>query len=765
MGVVHKLKPEILKLILENKKNDPSLSCRILSQLIFDKFQVKISKSSINAIFKENNLSMPIGRRQKHKKKKFNMPALPVIEGTKPIALVEKPKELDLKVINEAVKKEIVEEQGIEEVDSEESRIKEAEEWAKKLLEEEKNKMEEKVGLEKQKVEDVSPAKENEERELDIFFEETAKIEAKKEDAKRLEEERAVQQAKLEKEKEELVKLFEETAKIEAQKEDVKRLEEERIIQEAKLEAEKENLGNFVNKEAKESEEDRLAQEEALKAERDRWARFAEEELKARQQVGKITPLESEPVVPKEQEPVVLKEESVVQKENEPNAFVKLSQDRVCSGVVLLKALDYLLGGSKEINSIICKELGVVPEEYQALTEAVIFRSLFANDNLSALWDLIGARYSQERLDAYYAQIQQSISIKTNISRILSGAFTEARGIKMHFIDGSIVYLDGQLHSIWSTQYIPYDFSNTVYELKNNLNKYFFQNQPLVLFSAPGYDVPSKDFFNLLLNIGSTSRYPDVLTLFGNKLEEVESILLNQKNKHALVFGIWPWQFTSSRKVKKIGNFDLKHIEGINQDLYLAEIEIDLLQASLNQTIALRGCAVKTNPTGKIRLVILSNVERQMSVDELANAYLNRWPNFEETFQDFSRKIELFAYVGNTQKFFSRDNFGTDMTKSSLELDKIFSNYIKMLDAYLRWYFLPTNYTEKDFSYVNECFYKLQAKLIANRDRINIKMQVGQNYQFLKDLEYLICRLNERQINLIDGASFYFESPFKIGDN
>ena len=67
MGVIHKLKPEILSFIIENKRNNPALSCRNLTALIIEQFQINVSKSSINAIFKENNLSMPIGRRSKQK--------------------------------------------------------------------------------------------------------------------------------------------------------------------------------------------------------------------------------------------------------------------------------------------------------------------------------------------------------------------------------------------------------------------------------------------------------------------------------------------------------------------------------------------------------------------------------------------------------------------------------------------------------------------------------------------------------------------------
>ena len=70
MGVVHKLKPEVRVFIKEQKSLNPSLSCRAFTLLITEKLKIKVSKSSINAIFREAGLSMPIGRRVKHEKQK-----------------------------------------------------------------------------------------------------------------------------------------------------------------------------------------------------------------------------------------------------------------------------------------------------------------------------------------------------------------------------------------------------------------------------------------------------------------------------------------------------------------------------------------------------------------------------------------------------------------------------------------------------------------------------------------------------------------------
>ena len=62
MGIIHKLRPEIIEFIVQQKKSNPGLSCRGLTSLINVKFQIKVSKSSVNEIIKEAGFSQPVGR-------------------------------------------------------------------------------------------------------------------------------------------------------------------------------------------------------------------------------------------------------------------------------------------------------------------------------------------------------------------------------------------------------------------------------------------------------------------------------------------------------------------------------------------------------------------------------------------------------------------------------------------------------------------------------------------------------------------------------
>ncbi|MCD4780112.1 MAG: hypothetical protein K8S27_06130 [Candidatus Omnitrophica bacterium] len=63
MGVIHKLKKEVVDYIVNAKKENPSSGCRALAELASKEFEIKISKSSVNTILKKALLSNQVGRR------------------------------------------------------------------------------------------------------------------------------------------------------------------------------------------------------------------------------------------------------------------------------------------------------------------------------------------------------------------------------------------------------------------------------------------------------------------------------------------------------------------------------------------------------------------------------------------------------------------------------------------------------------------------------------------------------------------------------
>ena len=73
MGVVYRLKQEIIELILKEKEQNPQLSCRKLAALMQEKHKIHVSKSSVNTVLKAHKLSLPVGRQRKKTKKAWSI--------------------------------------------------------------------------------------------------------------------------------------------------------------------------------------------------------------------------------------------------------------------------------------------------------------------------------------------------------------------------------------------------------------------------------------------------------------------------------------------------------------------------------------------------------------------------------------------------------------------------------------------------------------------------------------------------------------------
>lgn len=571
MGVIYKLKPEVKDFILEQKKNNPNVSCRNLSSLVQEKFQVKVSKSSINAIFKESGLSMPVGRRRIHKKRKLEM-------------------------ISRALKN----------------------------------------------VQLLSPA-------------ETKLLETK----------------------------IEKPVEIKP--------EERKIEEPAQIQAEK--------------------------------------------------VIELPPAVEKPQE---APEEISVEKP------VQIPVGTHCTGAILLKAIDSLLGGAQQVTNAIKIRLGSKADDLLAKTEAILYGPLF---NLSAdikagsdfpLWPLVNRALIPQEIYSHLNELQQIVLLKSDISRIIPSLFKEILGIRLELPDKQILYLDGQMHTLWPSQNIPSDFSSTLHKTRDYIKKHFNSDLPVVFLAAPGFDAPTKELFELI-KPASTENYFIKLSLFDHKLKEFEDSNLEMSKQKQFVFGLWPWQYVKYRKVKNISEFKPFLFEPLNKSYYLAEAEIELYQSAANK-VTLNGCAIKTNINDKIRMLILTNLpSKQANISELAAIYLNQWPNIEEAIEDFNRKVELFTYTADSQRFFSTENLNLALQEAG-SIGGILKSYLELLDAYFRWFFLPPGNENSIFATTKERFYNLEVELKHEEGAILAIFKPPSEYPFLKDLQYALRRLNEREV-------------------
>lgn len=560
MGVVYKLQPEIKTFILEKKRENPSFSCRNLAELVEKELRIKVSKSSINSLFKDAGLSMPVGRRTKKKRQRVQAPCKPQPEI----------------------------------------------------------KIEEKTLIENNVITEVSVGK-----------------------------------------------------------------PEERTFQ---VPAQEESLPNPAG-------------------------------------------------LPAEAELRVSEEYSEAE----------------CTGAVLLKAADCLLGGSQSIFKAIQDfQIGEISDFKQKI-DSLIYLPLFELDKedpdnaLSRLWPLIGRNFSLGIIYSYLDELQRVKTMNSDILRIISATIEEVRSLKISLADGKTLYFDGQLHTIWSTPYIPCDFDATLWSTKSYIEKYSNENAPLVFLMAPDTEIPSEEFFNFILGLELQENRIKNMTLCGNDLEELKTIQLEQGVKSYFIFGLWPWQFTEYRKLKRMEEFRPFVFKPLDKEFYLAEVEVEISQPIVKQIVTLRGYALKATPLEKPRLLIMTNLPlNNANPLEPARLYLNRWPNLEEALQDYRRKTELFSYTADSQRPFSAEGLNL-VTAKTPDLKAAFLLYLKVLDLYVRWHFLPSSWRESGFSTIKTEFYDLKVVLRKQKDRVSAIFKPPAGFRHLKDLTYALARVNERE--------------------
>lgn len=94
MGVVYKLTPDISAFIIEHKRNQPSMTCQALADIVLSEFGQQVSKSSVHELLKQSHVITPRTRKIKekfqiplHKKEQISKELAPFVSiGLTPVA-------------------------------------------------------------------------------------------------------------------------------------------------------------------------------------------------------------------------------------------------------------------------------------------------------------------------------------------------------------------------------------------------------------------------------------------------------------------------------------------------------------------------------------------------------------------------------------------------------------------------------------------------------------------------------------------------------
>lgn len=429
--------------------------------------------------------------------------------------------------------------------------------------------------------------------------------------------------------------------------------------------------------------------------------------------------------------------------------LIKSSLECSKCGTILLKAADSLLGGIYQIADIIREKAGVTDLYLHQKTECLAYRSLFSFNGIDdikpsfGLWVLIDKMLSKELIDSYILYLQKVKELHAAILSLFPELLSEINSVRVGFSDGKVLTMDGQFHAAWPNGNIPTYFNSTSYSVLNFLKNTIMSGAPLILLTLPEQKNSANEFISLMLN----EIAPRNFSLFNAKNEQMKSFKLPPGKMMRYLCGFWPWQFNYSKKVKILGDFTRFYHEPLNKEYLAAETEVIFTQHIDNNEVIMRGCALKDRASEKIKVIILTNLPiKEMDSQTLATAYLNYWPNLDESAQNFIKKVELFQYSAKPRNIYFKYQLAAAKIELS-DLDAVMRKYLIILDLYLKSYFMPFGYEKIELEVMKERFYDLPCVLKKSKDHVLATFFPPQNYQFASDLAYACRRINENQVS------------------
>ncbi|MDD5246556.1 MAG: hypothetical protein PHS09_04090 [Candidatus Omnitrophica bacterium] len=784
MGVTYKLKQEIIDFILEQKKQNPALGCRPLAELAFNKFQVEVSKSSINALIKKAGLSMPVGRRIKRSKPASGALSITPIKAVIKSA-ADSVRELSPSKETFKPEKEIFQPQEtiplpppqpLAEPLSEKSPEPEEKEIEPEKIEPVVPEIEsleaaaeaEEPPTEKSPEKEETPAKEEttppvEEKEGAV--EPLAEVSSQPpiEEEKPLAEASPVQEEPVQAEEKEQVPEPEslpaagEIPLVEPQPEAVK---EQEVPEPEKKEEPKEEIiepaGEAQNipeppkePEPEEAPPQTPPAEEAPITQTEAPQEVTEENILPAAPEITPEPASPEPAPAPEPEP----EPVPVHVEPAAREIISGQGEFTTSGAIILKAADYLLGVVENFTAAVKNRLGLQGADLANRIEFLLYapyfgisldkiKQEFAAD--SQILPLVNRELNASETENLLFKLVDTPTLNSDITNIMNQAFQEVRSVQVRLSDGNVFYLDAQMYSVWSAPQIPYDFCSSIYNVKKRLNLSGKESEPLILFTSPGYDTPSKELFDLINAFNAKESAVNNLAFLSGKFEELESVSFSEPKRQFFAFSLWPWQFGHFRKIKLTGEFQKILIAPFDQEVFVSESVVELLQPQTKQKVTLRGCAIKNSLQEKIKTIILTNLPNEMNTQEVVSLFQEFWPNPQEIFEDYSRKIEIFTYTANYQNDFA--GILGQKPQNFHDLRGLFNYYLKALDLYSRRYLFPYGYDQKEFTFVKEHFYDLKISLSLEKGYLKAVFRPPEGYPCLNDLISVCQRLNERRV-------------------
>ncbi len=283
------------------------------------------------------------------------------------------------------------------------------------------------------------------------------------------------------------------------------------------------------------------------------------------------------------------------------------------------EVIDFVLQKKSIQPNLSCRGLAAIAsEQFQSKISKSSVNTLFKNKGLSMP---VGRRKRPE------SDKQQLLVIEPVV-----------KCVKIELDEQKKFFLDSQMHALWHSESIPQSLSTPLSGLENKLN----QSQPIILLMAPGYKKPRKELFYFIQWLQNKVIQKAKISFYGqeNRIIMPKNVQSGNVQSEFGIFCVWPWQFLEYRIIKSQTEYKKALLQPINREFLLAGAEVEIINPINSQKNSFQGCLFKAKEQDTA-LIILATMN--LSVEEIAGRFLEKWPDPEASFRDLSQKIEALA--------------------------------------------------------------------------------------------------------------------------
>jgi hypothetical protein len=434
-------------------------------------------------------------------------------------------------------------------------------------------------------------------------------------------------------------------------------------------------------------------------------------------------------------------------------------------GFYFLKAADICLQGSFWMATALSEScrlrqnIASLSDKFETAILGGMFHESDTEKFNEAVSKIVCKQYKKNAINTYLNSLEHVMPNKMAILDGVSKSLLGPGSVRLILSSGKNIDLDPRLRGFLSHNQTNSNFYSTYLNTTIYINNVMVAcKQPFVFLSLEHGLADNVRFFDLCSAFGApiVTNPPAFIQVLGQDRSVLSSLRISHApRKFDFISGVLSSQEIARLQFSRVSAYVPFEHPLIWEKLYVAEAEAELSQHESNEHIMLRALLFKNYPGAETKLVLLTNMQRNyFSTHCIANSYFIKWPDFVQSFNNFS-----MLYLPEP------DNFSVEMSEklrnlflmNELSIKSILIFAQELLYSYCRNSIFPPQWKQLDHEQVRGGIFALKGNVRQENGVLFVDFLVSNDYSLLSGLVSACAKVNDLGLLTRDGLRLFFK--------